>query len=189
MPSRGQNRRFPPPWTVERSAHDTFIVKDANGTALASVTCRDDLADVPFYHSYLTSDEARRIAKAISRIPEFMQQRHGFHQRGASPHRWTKLRPYHVALKDDYVREYWDWINALCQLNKIPFDQTGEKILRDGCWYVYEFAMQLDAIMIWDEFDGRWLLGEEFIFPDRPADLPKMKRPTGFERRSWKAGR
>ena len=31
--------------------------------------------DVPFYHRSLTSDEARRIAKAITRLPEFLMQR------------------------------------------------------------------------------------------------------------------
>ncbi len=95
-------------------------------------------------------------------------QRRGFYSRGGSPLRWSPTRPYHVALEDAYVRENWDQINTLTRMNGIPFDQTGERIERDGCWYVYEFAVQLDAIMFWDEFNGRWLRGEEFIYPERP---------------------
>lgn len=188
MLSREPKRRFPPPWTVDRSAADLFVVKDANGTVLAQVLCRDDLKNVPFYHSYLTSDEARRIANAIARIPEFMQQRHGFHQRGGGK-RWSKMRPYHVALEDLYIKEHWDWIDALCKFNRIPFDTTGEKIQRSGCWSVYEFAVQLDAIMFWNEFEGRWLVGEEFIYPDRPDNLPRMKRPAGMREMVWRMGR
>jgi hypothetical protein len=33
---------FPPPWTVERPHHDSFVVKDANGIIVASVFCQDD---------------------------------------------------------------------------------------------------------------------------------------------------
>jgi hypothetical protein len=175
--SKSPQRRFPPPWTAERPSADTYAIKDANGVTVALVPCRDDLNGVPFYHSYLTPDEARRIAKAITRIPEFLQQRHGFHVRGASPHRWSRLRPYHVALQDDYIRGRWDWINEVCKMNRIPFDGTGERIQRGGCWCVYEFAVQLEAIQFWAEFEGRWLVGEEFIHPDRPENLPPLMKP------------
>jgi hypothetical protein len=43
---------------------------------------------------------------------------------------------------------------------------------------VYEFAIQLEAIQFWAEFNGRWVVGEEFIFPDKPNDLPHMKKPN-----------
>jgi hypothetical protein len=55
-----ENWRFPPPWTVDRPRHDSFVVS----------------------HSKLTSGEAPKIAKAISHIPEFMMQRRGFFARG-----------------------------------------------------------------------------------------------------------
>jgi len=97
-------RRFPPPWTVERPNEDAFIVKDANGLILATIHCRDDLQRWSFGHNRLTSDEARKIAKAISRIPEFMMQRRGFYSRGAGNYRWKASRPYHVALDDSYNR-------------------------------------------------------------------------------------
>jgi hypothetical protein len=40
---------------------------------------------------------------------------------------------------------------------------------------VYEFTWQLDAMQFWDKFEGRWLRGTEFHFPERPKDLPPMK--------------
>ena len=36
-----QTRRFPPPWSVEETA-PCFIVRDANGQALAFVYCEDE---------------------------------------------------------------------------------------------------------------------------------------------------
>jgi hypothetical protein len=42
-------------------------------------------------------------------------------------------------------------------------------------WKVYEFAWQMDAILFWDRFKGRWLRGTEFHYPERPADLPSLK--------------
>jgi hypothetical protein len=101
-------------------------------------------------------------------------QREGFHQRGGGS-RWKPSHPYHVALEDSYIRAHWDEINALCKLNNIPFSSTGEKIHHEGLWCVYEFTWQLDAIQFWDRFEGRWLLGSEFHYPDRPKDLPQMK--------------
>ena len=35
-----QTRRFPPPWSIEETA-PCFIVRDANGQALAFVYCED----------------------------------------------------------------------------------------------------------------------------------------------------
>lgn len=34
----------------------------------------------------------------------------------------------------------------------------------------------------WDRFDGRWLRGEEFIYPDRPKGLPKLREPIDVDR-------
>lgn len=174
MESSQPKRRFPPPWTVERPHADAFIVKDANGIPLVQIACRDDLKDLPFYHTNLTSDEARRIAKAVSRLPEFLMQRHGFHPRGSSPHRYSKSRPYHVALDDQYIRVNYDRISNLCEFNRIPFEPTGERIRG---WRVHAFGVQLEAIQFWAEFEGRWLVGEEFCFPEKPANLPAMKQP------------
>jgi hypothetical protein len=42
-------------------------------------------------------------------------------------------------------------------------------------WRVYEFTWQMDAILFWDRFNGRWLRGTEFHYPERPANLPSLK--------------
>jgi len=94
-----------------------------------------------FGHSHLTSNEARRIAAAIARLPELLMQRRGFHPRGSGD-RLKPNRPYHVALEDSYVRAHWSEIDALCKLNSIPFNATGEKIRNEGLWCVYEFTWQ-----------------------------------------------
>jgi hypothetical protein len=175
MESSAPKRRFPPPWRVEQAGADCYEIRDANGFGLATVHCRDDLQKWSFSHSHLTSDEARRIANAIARLPELLMQRRDFYSRGGGHDRWKPDRPYHVALEDSYVRARWDEINALCKLNGIPFNATGEKIRDGGLWCVFEFAWQMDAIMFWDRFEGRWLRGSEFHYPERPKDLPKMK--------------
>ena len=146
MESSAPKRRFPPPWRVEQSGADCFEILDANGFRLASVRCRDDLQKWSFGHSHLTSDEARHIAAAIARLPELLMQRRGFHPRGSGD-RWKPSRPYHVALEDSYIRSRWGEINALCKLNSIPFNATGEKIRDGGLWRVFEFAWQMDAIL------------------------------------------
>ena len=128
-----------------------------------------------FGHSHLTSDEARRIANAIARLPELLMQRRGFYSRGGGHDRWKPSRPYHVALEDSYIRAHWEEINALCRLNSIPLNATGEKIPDGSLWCVYEFAWQMDAILFWDRFNGRWLRGSEFHYPERPKELPKLK--------------
>jgi hypothetical protein len=87
-----------------------------------------------------------------------------------------------VALEDSYLRAHWDEIDALCKHNGIPFNATGEKIRNGGLWRVYEFAWQMDAIQFWDRFEGRWLLGSEFHYPERPKDLPPMKPLKGWQK-------
>jgi hypothetical protein len=102
---------FPPPWPVEKT-DSSFTVKDANGIPLAVVHYWDGLGQWTFASKHLTEDEARRIAHAIARLPEFLMQRHGFYPRGGGD-RWKSGRPYHVALEDSYIRAHWDEINAL----------------------------------------------------------------------------
>jgi hypothetical protein len=113
----------------------------------------------------------------------------GFYSREGGDKRWKPSRPYHVALEDWYVRESWDRIKALCAYNGVPFDPTGQRIDRDGHWCVYEFARQVDAIIFWDRFEGRWMRHDDFFYPDRPEDMPIMKEPPNFEKLYKKNGR
>ena len=129
MTSSTQNRRFPAPWTTLRASADCYQVQDANGVTLAWIFCRDDETRYSFGAGKLTSDEAQRLARGIARLPEFMAQRRGFFQRGGGK-LCNPKRPYHVALEDNYAREHWFDIDAICKLNSLPFNATGEKIQR-----------------------------------------------------------
>jgi hypothetical protein len=174
MKSSDQKRRFRPPWTVERANQETFVVKDANGITLAWVYTGDPQQVYGFGYGKLTADEGRRIANAIARLPEFLLPRQGFYGQGRG-HRWKPDRPYHVAIEDSYMRARWSEIDALCRLNSIPLNLTGEKIREGGLWHVCEFTWQMDAILFWDRFEGRWLRGSEFHYPERPKNLPSLK--------------
>ena len=54
-------RRFPPPWTVEKIPGG-LVVRDANGQSLAYVYSREKPDDA-HQAKVLTEDEARRIAR------------------------------------------------------------------------------------------------------------------------------
>jgi hypothetical protein len=104
--------------------------------------------------------------------PELLKLRIGFHPRGDG-YRWKTTKPYHVALEDSCIRRHWDEIDLTCRLNGIPFDPTGERIHRED---------QLHAMMFWSEFAGRWLRYDDFVFPERRDDIPRMKRLKDFDK-------
>jgi hypothetical protein len=60
-------RKFPRPWRVEASAAEGFVIKDANGLALAYVNANTDIA---LHREYLMPAEALAVAKAISKPPD-----------------------------------------------------------------------------------------------------------------------
>lgn len=68
-------RRFPAPWVMEED-EDCFRVRDASGFSLCCIVHRQDLHDRPYQYAdeFLTRDEARRIAKAISKLPELLKR-------------------------------------------------------------------------------------------------------------------
>jgi hypothetical protein len=64
------SRRFPAPWRVDKIPGG-FVVRDANGQALAYVYSRESEAEAR-QAKVLTSDEARRIAINVVRLPELL---------------------------------------------------------------------------------------------------------------------
>lgn len=66
-----EQRRFPPPWSFEERP-ESFIVHDANGQPLAYLYF-EEMELRRTQQRRLTKDEARRIARAIARLPELMQ--------------------------------------------------------------------------------------------------------------------
>ena len=61
-------RRFPPPWTLDEQNEACFIVRDANGQALAHVYFEEEPGRRAAA-KLLTHDEARRIAAKIAKLP------------------------------------------------------------------------------------------------------------------------
>ncbi|MBB5051789.1 hypothetical protein HNQ36_001743 [Afipia massiliensis] len=87
MESSNEKRRFTPPWRVEEENAETFVVTDANGTKVAWIHHREASSCYHLGALGLSFDEARRIANAIARLPEFLKQRRGFFQRGGGGYR------------------------------------------------------------------------------------------------------
>ena len=65
-------RRFPPPWRADKMPGG-YVVRDANGQALAYIYSRDSEAEA-MQAKVLTKDEARRIAVNIARLPGLLRK-------------------------------------------------------------------------------------------------------------------
>ena len=63
-------RHFPPPGSVEE-LDSCFVVKDANGQALAYMYFEKEPRR-PFRRELLTRDEAQRIAAVFAKLPELL---------------------------------------------------------------------------------------------------------------------
>jgi hypothetical protein len=63
-------RNFPPPWSVDE-LDSCFVVKDANGQALAYMYFEKEPRR-RFRRELLTRDEAQRIAANIAKLPQLI---------------------------------------------------------------------------------------------------------------------
>jgi hypothetical protein len=63
-------RRFPPPWRAD-PIPGGYVVRDANGQALAYLYSRDNPTEA-LQAKMLIKDEARRITINIARLPELL---------------------------------------------------------------------------------------------------------------------
>jgi hypothetical protein len=64
------SRRFPAPWRADKIPGG-YVVRDANGQALAYIYSRESEAEA-LQAKVLTKDEARRVAVNIARLPELL---------------------------------------------------------------------------------------------------------------------
>jgi hypothetical protein len=68
-------RRFPAPWRADKIPGG-YVVRDANGQALAYLYSRENEAEAR-QAKVLAADEARRIARNIARLPELLGKTEG----------------------------------------------------------------------------------------------------------------
>jgi hypothetical protein len=64
-------RHFAAPWHADKMPGG-YVVRDANGQALAYLYSRDNEAEAR-QAKVLTNDEARRIAANVARLPELVE--------------------------------------------------------------------------------------------------------------------
>ena len=64
-------RNFPPPWSVQE-LDGCFVVKDANGQALAYMYFEKEPLRRYRRSELLTRDEAQRIAAVFAKLPEVL---------------------------------------------------------------------------------------------------------------------
>jgi len=66
------SRRFPAPWSADKIPGG-YVVRDANGQALAYIYSRDN-EDEARQAKVLMMDEARRIAVNVARLPQLLRK-------------------------------------------------------------------------------------------------------------------
>jgi hypothetical protein len=73
VPAKITPRRFPPPWSIEER-QESFIVKDANGQALAYLYFEDE-PQRQMSMKRLSHDQAFLLAVNIAKLPSVPRQK------------------------------------------------------------------------------------------------------------------
>jgi hypothetical protein len=73
MPPKVEKRRFPPPWQVVAINDECLTVQDASGQILCHLYFEDESIRRGVTRR-LTSDEARRIASNIAKLPDLLRK-------------------------------------------------------------------------------------------------------------------
>ena len=112
-------RRFPPPWTVEKIPGG-FKVVDANKQALAYLYSRETPGDANIA-GVLTEDEAWRIARNIAKLPTLLKRGGSFGTRFSRRRRLARQAASGQAPKSAYCNQ------ALAESAKQAKDQIAKK--------------------------------------------------------------
>jgi hypothetical protein len=94
------SRRFPSPWRADK-VPGGYVVRDANGQALAYLYSRENEAEAR-QAKVLTKDEARRIAVNIARLPELLGKG-GARLRLDGPTSSQRIAPARAIMMRDHV--------------------------------------------------------------------------------------
>jgi hypothetical protein len=72
----GQPAQNTPPWSVQEGKDQCFRVYDATGFFICAISHREDLHVRSFQYAddHMRREEARRVAKAISRWPDLLKR-------------------------------------------------------------------------------------------------------------------
>lgn len=77
-------RRFPPPWTAKQ-LEGCYVVEDSNGLRIAYIYADTNVMRSASSYHHLSWDEARRFARAIAKLPDFLNGANSIDRQSQTP--------------------------------------------------------------------------------------------------------